>query len=99
MTRPNKPILEKYLSEDKQRLERRDIAVSNFLEVAVTIDGEQTISDKIINIDDDNFTLLDNLDQTKKVQFQLSGLTTANTRIITITDSDFTAVEIGRASC
>ena len=94
MTRPNKPVLEKYTGEDKQRLERRDIAVNNFLESTVTIDGEQTLDDKIINIDDDNFTLQDNGDQTKKVQFQLSGLTAANTRVITIPDSDFTAVGV-----
>jgi len=46
----------------------------------------------IANIDDDNFTLLDNADGTKKAQFQCSGITGGATRILTIPDSNDTIV-------
>lgn len=41
---------------------------------------------------DDRFILKDNSDGTKRLQFQLSGITTATTRTITIPDASFTAV-------
>lgn len=43
---------------------------------------------------DDRFILKDNSDGTKRLQFQLSGITTATTRTITIPDADFTAVGV-----
>ena len=46
----------------------------------------------IANIDDDNFTLLDNADGTKKAQFQCSGITSGATRTLTIPDSSDTIV-------
>ena len=46
----------------------------------------------IANIDDDNFTLLDNADNTKKAQFQCSGITSGATRTLTIPDSSDTIV-------
>ena len=49
----------------------------------------------IANIDDDNFTLLDNADGTKKAQFQCSSITGGNTRIITIPDEDLTLLAAG----
>lgn len=39
---------------------------------------------------DANFFILDNVDQTKKFQFQVSSITTGTTRTITIPDADFT---------
>jgi len=44
----------------------------------------------IANIDDDNFTLLDNADGTKKAQFQCSGITGGATRTLTIPDASGT---------
>lgn len=44
----------------------------------------------VTTIDDDNFTLQDDGDSTKKGQFQLSGVTTGNTRTITWPDADIT---------
>jgi hypothetical protein len=49
----------------------------------------------IANIDDDNFTLLDNADGTKKAQFQCSSITGGNTRIVTIPDEDVTLLAAG----
>lgn len=58
----------------------------------------QTLSNKtldntsIITIQDDNFILQDDGDNTKQVQFQLSGITTATTRTFTFPDADDTIV-------
>lgn len=41
---------------------------------------------------DDRLTIVDNADTTKRLQFQLSGISTGTTRTITIPDADFTAV-------
>lgn len=41
---------------------------------------------------DSEFTLYDNTDSTKKLQFQLSGITTGTTRTITVPDADTTMV-------
>jgi hypothetical protein len=38
--------------------------------------------------DDDDFFIRDNIDPTKRVAFQLSGVTTGQTRVITIPDAD-----------
>lgn len=58
----------------------------------------QTLSNKtldnttILTIQDTNFTLQDDGDTTKQAKFQLSGLTTATTRTVTIPDADLTLV-------
>lgn len=45
--------------------------------------------------EDDVFRVIDNLDTTKKLAFQVSGLTTATTRTITIPDTNFTLAGLG----
>jgi len=56
----------------------------------VGITDAQTLTNKTLT---DNTTYLqDDLDNTKKVQFQLSGLTTATTRTLTIPDANTTLV-------
>jgi hypothetical protein len=42
--------------------------------------------------EDDGFTIVDNADNTKKVAFQVSGVTTGTTRTLTIPDADDTIV-------
>lgn len=55
-----------------------------------TIDNTNTFA-----IKDSLFTLEDNLDTTKKAQFQLSGITTATTRTYTLPDTSDTVVTLG----
>jgi len=50
----------------------------------------------ISTLDDDNFTLQDNGDTTKKAQFQCSGISTSTTRTFTFPDANDTLV--GRAT-
>lgn len=50
----------------------------------------KTLTQPIITVDDDEFTLQDNADTTKKLNFQLSGITTGNTRTLTVPDADGT---------
>ena len=45
--------------------------------------------------EDDVFRIIDNLDNTKKLAFQVSSLTTATTRTITIPDANFTLGGLG----
>lgn len=47
---------------------------------------------------DTNFTLADNSDVTKKLQLQLSGITTGTTRTLTVPDQDSTLVVQGDAA-
>ena len=54
----------------------------------------QTLTNKTIVIDDDKLTIQDEVDNTKKANFQLSGLTTATTRTYTMPDADTTIVGI-----
>lgn len=64
----------------------------------VGISDTQTISNKtlgnsnIFTIRDDRLTLQDNADTTKQLQFQLSGITTATTRTLTVPDANTTLV-------
>lgn len=55
----------------------------------------KTITQPVLTVDDDEFTLQDNADTTKKVQFQLSGITTNTTRTFTIPDVSDTLVTLG----
>jgi len=50
----------------------------------------QTLTNKTVT--DDTFYIQDNLDNSKKLQFQLSGITTSNTRILTVPDVNDTVV-------
>ena len=45
---------------------------------------------KNINLDDASVVFVDTADQTKKLAFQCSGITTSTTRTLTIPDADFT---------
>ena len=64
----------------------------------LTEDNSQTVSNKnlqnscVAAFKDANFTLQDDGDTAKQLKFQLSGITTGNTRVMTVPDSDFTAV-------
>ena len=51
----------------------------------------------ISTVDDATFTIADNSDTTKKVKFQVSGVTTATTRTLTVPDSDTTIVGTNNA--
>lgn len=52
----------------------------------------KTITQPVLTVDDDDFTLQDNLDTTKKLQFQLSGITAATTRTLTVPNASTTIV-------
>jgi hypothetical protein len=61
----------------------------------------KTLTSPILNsptlvLDDDSFTLQDDGDATKQLQFQLSGITTATTRTLTVPDANDTL--LGRAT-
>jgi hypothetical protein len=51
-----------------------------------------TINTPTLTVNDDSLTLQDNSDTTKKAAFQLSGITTGNTRTITVPDASLTLV-------
>jgi hypothetical protein len=57
-------------------------------------DGSTTSTSTTINVADANFTISDNSDATKQLQFQLSGITTATTRTLTAPDFDGTIATI-----
>lgn len=56
----------------------------------VTIAGGAITKPTTITVDDDDFTLQDQVDNTKKAQFQLSGITAGNTRVITLPNANTT---------
>lgn len=60
----------------------------------VTQTGTQTLTNKTITINDSLFTIQDNVDTTKKAQFQLSGITTSTTRTYTLPDISDTLVSV-----
>lgn len=59
---------------------------SNLILVGTTL--TQTLTNKTIPIADNAFTLQDNSDATKQLQFQLSSIATATTRTITVVNED-----------
>lgn len=64
----------------------------------LTTTNTKTVSNKTLDnsnsltVQDNNLTLQDNVDNTKQLQFQLSGITTATTRTLTVPDADTTLV-------
>ena len=59
-----------------------------------TTSEPETFTNKIIIIDDDKFTLQDEFDNTKKVQFSLTGISPNTTRSISIPDVNDTLVTL-----
>lgn len=78
------------------------VTVNNLVGISggnvVSTSDSQTLTNKILGITntftvlDSAFTIQDNGDNTKQVVFQASGLTTGNTRTITIPDASLTIV-------
>ena len=68
----------------------RTLAVPNANTTLVGTDVAQTLTNKTINQKDSLFTLQDDGDTTKQLRFQLSGVTTGNTRVATLADRDIT---------
>jgi hypothetical protein len=64
--------------------------LSGILSSAVGITDTQTLTNKSLKADTNR--LVDGTDTTKKVAFDLSGLTTGNTRTLTVPDSNLTLV-------
>jgi len=64
--------------------------------IQAQIDG--VTAGTVTTIDDDNFTLQDNTDNSKKAQFQCSGISASTTRTYTLPDADTTLGEGGAIS-
>lgn len=64
---------------------------------AQSITNKTLDNSNILTVRDDRFTLQDNGDTSKQVQFQLSGLTTATTRTLTVPDRSSTIATLGGA--
>lgn len=68
----------------------RTLAVPDANTTLVGTDAAQTLTNKTINQSDSLFTLQDNSDAAKQARFELSGITTGNTRVATMADRDIT---------
>lgn len=89
-------------SVDNTEFQRLGTAGVNAAGNLVTTDGTQTLTNKTLTgvtlspstltVTDAGWTLQDNLDVTKQLQLQLSGLTTGTTRTLTVPDADTTLV-------
>jgi microcystin-dependent protein len=60
-----------------------------------TLTGTETLTNKTVR--DSTFFISDDVDTTKKLQFQVSGLTTNTTRTLTVPDTSGTIVTVGEA--
>ena len=69
----------------------------NGVSSAIQTQIESITAGTLTVIDDDNFTLQDNADNTKKTQFQCSGITSGATRTLTVPDSSDTIVVLAAA--
>jgi len=89
-------------SVDNTEFQRLGTAGVNAAGELVTTDATQTLTNKTLSggtlapstltVTDAGLTLQDNLNITKQMQFQLSGLTAATTRTLTVPDFDMTLV-------
>ncbi|RTL25246.1 MAG: hypothetical protein EKK55_09740, partial [Rhodocyclaceae bacterium] len=70
----------------------RTLTVPNANTTIVGTDVAQTLTNKTINISDSNFTVQDNTDATKQLRFEVSGITTATTRTLTVPNANTTIV-------
>jgi len=70
----------------------RTLTVPNASTTIVGTDVAQTLTNKTINISDSLFTVQDNTDATKQLRFEVSGITTATTRTLTVPDANTTIV-------
>jgi len=67
----------------------------NGLDSAIQTQIDGIISADVSTLDDDNFTLQDNADTSKKAQFQCSGISGSTTRTFTFPDASTTLVGTG----
>jgi hypothetical protein len=75
----------------------RTLTVPDATTTIVGTDTTQTLTNKTINsstinISDSNFTVQDNSDATKQLRFEVSGITTATTRTLTVPNANTTIV-------
>lgn len=68
----------------------RTMAAPNASGTIVLTTATQTLQNKSLNDNDCQF--VDNADVSKQMQFQLSGITTGNTRVLTVPDANLTIV-------
>jgi len=64
----------------------------------LSLSSTLNLSGKTVTVQDNNFTIQDNSDTSKKAVFQLSGITTATTRTYTFPDSSGTIALTGGAT-
>lgn len=78
----------------------RTFTLPNVSDTIAVLGLAQTFSDKtldnsnIVTLQDNNFTLQDNADNTKQLQHQLSSITTSTTRTITWQDKDYSPIGV-----
>lgn len=70
----------------------RTFTLPDVSDTLVTLAATQTLTNKTITIADTALTLQDDGDATKQLNFELSGITTATTRTLTVPDADDTLV-------
>jgi hypothetical protein len=68
----------------------RTLTVPDVNDTLVTLAATQTLINKTINILDTNLTIQDDVDNTKQIRFEASGITTGTTRTFTLQDANST---------